>query len=311
MVRCELEPHPGLQAPHPLTAPPTVSVIVPVRDRWSDLSRCLEALTPQVGSLSGELIVVDDGSRTHQPPHIEADASVRILRQEPGGRSAARNAGIDATVGDLIVFVDSDVVVAEGFVDALQRAATRHPGDVAFQARLRSRRSTWVWRIEDVRLGSLQPTVMTPDGHIGYFNTAAVAVRRSYACADGDLFDPDAVRGEDTLVLARMHRDGLLPRFVRDAEAVHLPTGSLTRYLTRHFEIGYLTGHARAELSASRGLLDSSGRWSTLRGLVQRSRRDEGGFRLLALVGLAYTIEVAGRSAWLLRSGLRDRLTDR
>jgi glycosyltransferase involved in cell wall biosynthesis len=56
-----------------------------------------------------ELIVVDDGSRDETPQLLQPYGdSIRVLRQENRGVSAARNAGIAGSRGELIAFLDSD-----------------------------------------------------------------------------------------------------------------------------------------------------------------------------------------------------------
>lgn len=57
-----------------------------------------------------EAVVIDDGSDENIAPAIPNDARVRLLRQENEGLSAARNAGIAATRGPLVAFLDSDDV---------------------------------------------------------------------------------------------------------------------------------------------------------------------------------------------------------
>jgi heptose III glucuronosyltransferase len=93
------------------TSAPLLSLIVPVYNVAPYLPRCLEslaALTPP----ADEIIVVDDGS-TDDCPRILADFAprlpqMRIIRQENGGLSAARNTGLNAATGNFIAFVDSD-----------------------------------------------------------------------------------------------------------------------------------------------------------------------------------------------------------
>lgn len=70
-----------------------------------NLARCLAALAACVPA-PVDIIVVDDGSRTP----VTA-ASAIVLRQPNAGPAAARNAGARAATGDVLVFVDADIVV--------------------------------------------------------------------------------------------------------------------------------------------------------------------------------------------------------
>lgn len=87
------------------------TVIVPVRDRPEHLRMTLEGLARQVGA-EFEVIVVDDGS---QEPVRGVPADL-ILRTPGVGASAARNCGIDHAQGDILIFLDGDMLVQAGFV---------------------------------------------------------------------------------------------------------------------------------------------------------------------------------------------------
>ena len=90
---------------------PTVSVIIPVYNTSLYLSRCLNSVLSQTHR-DLEVILVDDGSTDASPAlcdeYADKDARVRVIHQENGGLSAARNAGLELACGDYIGFVDSD-----------------------------------------------------------------------------------------------------------------------------------------------------------------------------------------------------------
>ncbi len=93
----------------------SISVIVPVRDAPVELARTLAALGEQ-RHLAGdvEVIVVDDASDPGVVvPDRVGDVEVRCVRQEADGRfgaGRARNAGARAARGEVLVFLDADVI---------------------------------------------------------------------------------------------------------------------------------------------------------------------------------------------------------
>ena len=105
---------------------PLLSLVVPVYNVAPYLPRCLESLAA-LDPPADEIIVVDDGS-TDDCPRILADwgprlPQMRVIRQENGGLSAARNTGLDAASGKYLAFVDSDdFVSADAYADALRLA---------------------------------------------------------------------------------------------------------------------------------------------------------------------------------------------
>lgn len=90
---------------------PLVSVIMPVYKTGKYLEKSAESVLKQTyGNL--ELILVDDGSPDDAPAICDIIASndyrCRVIHKENGGLSSARNAGIEVSMGDYILFLDSD-----------------------------------------------------------------------------------------------------------------------------------------------------------------------------------------------------------
>lgn len=90
-----------------------ISVIVPTRNSGRTLERCLRSIRHQSGPVV-ELVVVDNGSSDETLAIAEELADV-VLRGGPE-RSAQRNAGACASSGEVVVFVDADMVVSPGVV---------------------------------------------------------------------------------------------------------------------------------------------------------------------------------------------------
>jgi glycosyltransferase involved in cell wall biosynthesis len=96
------------------------SIVIPTYDRKPILEKCLLALETQDYSGQYEVVVVDDGSndgtvewlRETNFPHV------RLICQDHQGPSAARNLGVEQSHGDIIIFIDSDLVVLPGFLTA-------------------------------------------------------------------------------------------------------------------------------------------------------------------------------------------------
>ena len=95
-----------------------VSVVIPTYNRKPILEKCLDALERQrvAGPLDQyEVVVVDDGSTDGTPAWLRGDVErfphVRLVEQQHGGPAEGRNRGVDQAKGDVIVFIDSDLVV--------------------------------------------------------------------------------------------------------------------------------------------------------------------------------------------------------
>lgn len=91
---------------------PTVSVVLPTFNRAKLLSRALDSIIAQTHE-AWEIVLVDDGSTDDTPRVIDRYARdlgdrLVVIRKENEGCSAARNAGIDASRGRFVAFLDSD-----------------------------------------------------------------------------------------------------------------------------------------------------------------------------------------------------------
>ncbi|MCS6986097.1 MAG: glycosyltransferase [Sphingomonadaceae bacterium] len=120
---------------------PRASVIVPHFNQPEHLVRCLQALAAQRIDWGGfEILVVDNGSRLSLGPLQATWPQVRFLVERERGPGPARNRGAAEARGEVLAFVDADVVVAPGWLQAGLDALARHPespvgGDVRIRVR--------------------------------------------------------------------------------------------------------------------------------------------------------------------------------
>ena len=88
-----------------------ISVIVPVYNVEKYLDKCVDSIVNQTYK-NLEIILVDDGSPDNCPKMcdawVEKDSRIKVIHKENGGVSSARNAGLKASCGEYIGFVDSD-----------------------------------------------------------------------------------------------------------------------------------------------------------------------------------------------------------
>jgi glycosyltransferase involved in cell wall biosynthesis len=103
-----------------------VSIIVPAYNAAEMLPRCLDALVSQA-SADVEILVVDDGS-TDATASAARHPEVRLITfPRRAGAAAARNAGASAAVGEVLLFVDADVVIAPRTLVRVRSYLGTHP----------------------------------------------------------------------------------------------------------------------------------------------------------------------------------------
>ena len=200
------------------------SVVIPTYNRQPILEKCLKALENQQlrsnSVVAGyEVVLVDDGSTDGTLKWLESQSSefphVRSLSQDHQGPAAARNLGVQQAKGDTIIFIDSDLVVTEHFLeshaDALVEGQQRLGSDRLF---------TYGWVINTCNFDNptSEPYKLT-DFSAAYFATGNVAIARKWLEKAG-LFDTcfQLYGWEDLELGVRLKQLGL--KLVKCPEAV-------------------------------------------------------------------------------------------
>jgi glycosyltransferase involved in cell wall biosynthesis len=178
---------------------------------------------------------------------------MRLFRQPHAGVSVARNAGVKLSRGSVLVFLDADSRLRPNCLSVLCSTIAALPQYSCFQLHLVGDRAGLVGRAEELRLAALQHSLIRPDGCIRYLNTAGFAIRRSRVELERGVFDPVAIRAQDTLLLAELMQAGELPYFVAGAVVQHAVALSLKRYLLKSIRTGRLETRT-FELIAARGV---------------------------------------------------------
>jgi glycosyltransferase involved in cell wall biosynthesis len=169
------------------------SVVIPTYNRKPILEKCLRAIEHQqirdTSLIEGyEVVLVDDGSTDGTLEWLESHKSefphVRSHVQDHMGPASARNLGVEQARGDTIIFIDSDLVVTENFLqahaDALVQGQQQLGNDRLF---------TYGWVINTCNFDNptSEPYKIT-DFSAAYFATGNVAIARKWLEKAG-LFD--------------------------------------------------------------------------------------------------------------------------
>lgn len=114
---------------------PLISVIIPVHNSSSTLSRCVDSV--RANSYKNlEIILVENASSDDSLKLCRnfagLDGRIKVLSLEKGGVSLARNAGLCAASGEYFSFVDSDDFVAEDMFSSLLQTALESGADMTF-----------------------------------------------------------------------------------------------------------------------------------------------------------------------------------
>jgi GT2 family glycosyltransferase len=224
---------------------PTISVVVPTHNRRERLGRLLAGLERQHhAGARFEVVVVVDGS-TDDTASMLASLSppyqLRTIVRAQGGPASARNTAMEAACGDVLLFLDDDVVPYDGLIERHLAVHRREPlaAVIGRMAPPETQRlPSWLdWEATllernyaGVVAGAAAPTW-------ALFYTANVSVRRQHALAVGG-FDERFKRGEDVEFGRRLAEHGLRFFFLPDAAVKHEPQHTLQQWVRAKFEEG-------------------------------------------------------------------------
>ena len=192
-----------------------------------------------------EIIVAADGCTdgTEDALHrLDSSLAVKVVRlDENGGPAVGRNRALKEATGDVLLFLDDDVVPGPGLIARHLAAHDADPCTVAIGPMLppaQGHLSSWLmWeavtlakQYDAMQRGEYVPTPRQ-------FYTANASVRRVHAEAAGG-FDPAFKRAEDVEFAYRLADRGLSFRFLPDAAVVHEPSRSWEAWLRVAHEYG-------------------------------------------------------------------------
>ena len=110
-----------------------LSVIIPVYNVEDYLHECVDSIISQTG-VSLEIILVNDGSTDNSgaiaDQYAQKDNRIKVIHQENGEASAARNAGLNIAQGHYIAFIDSDDWIKKDSLSKLYREAIKFDADI-------------------------------------------------------------------------------------------------------------------------------------------------------------------------------------
>lgn len=104
-----------------------ISVVIPLYNKEASIKQSLMSVLSQ-SYQEFEVVIVDDGSTDNSVAKVEEiqDSRIRLIRQENGGPSKARNTGVKNAKGEWILFLDADDELLPNAITNLWDGAKNH-----------------------------------------------------------------------------------------------------------------------------------------------------------------------------------------
>ncbi len=205
-----------------------VSIVICTKDRPEDLVRAIASIRSSgPAARKAEIIVVEEADVPRQIP----DARYVHLPPEGRGFGYARNAGVRASRGDVIAFLDDDCEAEEGWMEAITSPLRRHPDILGVAGAVMVRDCGAIGYAENILgfpggglryLHEARGTVMPTR----YLSTCNCAYRREAILRAGGFPETARLGGEDFLLAERVTALGRCV-FAPGALVYHRPRGRL------------------------------------------------------------------------------------
>ncbi len=224
-----------------------ISVVLPTYNRLARLKQVLAGLERQTYPLADfEVVVVSDGSSdgTHEfLEGMDTPINLNVVVQSNQGVSMARNCGVDEAKGEIILFIDDDVVPKEALVAEHMRLHEAYGGDLVVLGTVLpppdfplSPWSQW----EQVKLLEMYEALSSGAVEISarhYFSGNSSMPRKLFLACGG--FDPEFRRAEDLEFGYRLGGcDGVRFMFNEEAAGYHYSERSFASWINIPYVYG-------------------------------------------------------------------------
>lgn len=183
------------------------SVVIPLYNKEQSIANTIQSVLDQTFQ-DFEIVVVNDGSTDKSAEIVERinGSRIRLIHQENGGVSSARNRGIKEAVRDWIAFLDGDDLWKVNHLEEVAEMIKLFPNDKVFTTSFeysdgrklfKHPRKSKIFKVENYFKEALKESLIW---------TSVVTVHKS--CFDKvGAFNPKLSRGEDLDMWARLARE--------------------------------------------------------------------------------------------------------
>jgi len=183
----------------------TISLVIPAYNEAAYIGPCLDSAIAHTYGKLHQIIVVDNASTDKTGEIARQRPGVTVIREDRKGTGHARQTGLEHATGDIVVYIDADTQVPEGWIEKIEKAF-EDPAVVLLSGPYRYYDIVWYkrWILNSLWWISAPVTSAT----VGYMALGGnMAMKRTVLQSIG--FDRSiAFFGDDTDIARRMHKEG-------------------------------------------------------------------------------------------------------
>ena len=279
------------------SGPPFMSVVIPFHNASATLEKALCCLSEQ-SYCDYEVVLVDDCS-TDESVKIPTKFRWRIVRTpRREGPASARNLGIRAAKGSIIVCLDSDCFAHKDYLNVIRNEFESHPDTGVLTGETRIPRSSFLGDcISELgfpgggNAGFEKIWRVSADGCTDHACSGNSAIRRSLLERYG-LFDESLPGAEDVEFSHRLRRQGVRIRYCREMRVWHTPRSRLATFLVWQVTRGRANYYLKKRIGNVSELVRLR-LWSG-RNIIRANTSRPRVFVILILLGLSLFLQQVG-----------------
>ncbi len=216
-----------------------ISVIIPAYNAAKTIRGCLDSLMHQDYGDPYAVIVVDDGSTDETPRIVSEYRNIVLLRQSNAGPAAARNKGVLAAQGDIVLFTDADCVPDRNWISEMAGTLQENQDVVGVKGVYKTRQREWVARFVQYEYEDKYDR-MKKQRYIDFIDTYSAGFRKEVFLKMGgyDTAFPLAC-AEDVELSFRLSAEGYRMVFNPNARTYHTHPATLRGYLKKKYKFAF------------------------------------------------------------------------
>ncbi|PIR93050.1 hypothetical protein COT99_02870 [Candidatus Falkowbacteria bacterium CG10_big_fil_rev_8_21_14_0_10_43_10] len=203
-----------------------ISIIIPVYNKSEELKQCLGSILQQIYK-NYEVIIVNDGSTDDSGRIVDEfiskfkvkDIRYKVIEQKNMGSNAARNRGLEESLGEFIIFWDADLVGKPEMLEKMHDALQNNPeASYAYSSFIFGKKKFKLWPFDAEKLKQMP-----------YIHTTSLCRREHFPG-----WDENIKRLQDwdlwLTMLAQGHTGVWFPEFLFTAQTAH---GTMSHWLPK------------------------------------------------------------------------------
>jgi len=217
-----------------------ISVIIPVYNSEAIIIQTLKGLEKQTRKDFG-VIIVDDGSTDSSAKLVsefkrKSKLSIKLILQENFGPAKARNVGVEQSKRDIIIFLDSDCIPPENWIEEMVRPLNKDIVGCTCGYRVKNKESL-IARYVNYEIARRHKRMMSKDiTSMGSYSLSCP--RNIFEKAGGFDAEYTTSAAEDFDLAFRIRKIGKL-KFTKKTFVYHYHPDSLRKYLKQQYKAGY------------------------------------------------------------------------